>query len=141
MRISILIVAAMLVLGCSSKSSRDEALNAIVKHGTIASKEDVSIEEARSGTRGTTSVYGSVSSGGGVSVGVGIGVLLGSFGSKSKSEPVRYEVDLEDEGQITIFHSSRDFEVGDCVEITVFEDETEHPPTMRRDEGACRASE
>ena len=139
MRISILIAIVVLALGCSSKSSNQEALNAVIKHGIIASKEDVSMEEARRGSRGTTSVYGSVSSGGGVSIGIGIGVLLGSLGSSKKSEPVRYEIDLEDEGQITIFHSSKDFEVGDCVEITVFEDEEEHPPTMRHDEGACQA--
>ena len=140
MRFSILILVAVLASGCSTKSSRDEALNAIVKHGTIVSREEVSMEEARTSTRGTTSVYGSVSSGGGVSIGVGIGVLLSSIGSSSSSDLVRYEIDLEDEGQITIFHSSRDFEVGDCVEITVFEDEAERPPTMRRDEGACQAN-
>ena len=137
MRYSILIAAMLLAFGCSSKSARDEALDAIVKKGTIVSREEVSVEEARTGTRGTTSVYGSVSSGGGVSIGIGIGVLLSSIGSKSKSEPVRYEVDLVDEGQITIFHNSRDFEVGDCVEITVFEDEQEHPPSMRRNPGGC----
>jgi hypothetical protein len=137
MRYSILIAAALLVFGCSSKSSREAGLNAVVKHGTIVSRQDVSMDEVQSRTRGTTSVYGSVSSGGGVSIGVGIGVLLSSIGSGSKSEPVRYEIDLQDDGQITIFHSSRDFEVGDCVEITVFEDEEEHPPTMRRDEGGC----
>lgn len=141
MRYSILIAVILLALGCSSKSSREEALNAVVKHGIIVSKRDVSMDEVQTGTRGTTSVYGSVSSGGGVSIGVGIGVLLSSIGSSSKSEPVRYEIDFVDEGQITIFHSSKDFEVGDCVEITVFEDEAEHPPTMRRDEGACQASE
>jgi hypothetical protein len=137
MRYSILIAAVLLALGCSSKSSRDEALNAVVKYGTIVSRQDVSMDEAQSRTRGTTSVYGSVSSGGGVSIGIGVGVLLSSIGSGRKSEPVRYEVDLQDEGQITIFHSSRDFEVGDCVEITVFEDEEQHPPTMRRDKDGC----
>ena len=137
MRYSILIAAVVLALGCSSKSSRDEALNAVVKYGTIVSREDVSMDEVQSRTRGTTSVYGSVSSGGGVSIGIGIGVLLSSIGSGKKTEPVRYEVDLQEDGQITIFHSSRDFEVGDCVEITVFEDEEEHPPTMRRDKDGC----
>ena len=136
-RCSVLVALALLALGCASKSSRDQALNAVVKHGTIVSREDVSMDEVQSRTRGTTSVYGSVSSGGGVSIGIGIGVLMSSIGSGRKSEPVRYEIDLQDEGQITIFHSSRDFEVGDCVEITVFEDEEQHPPTMRRDKDGC----
>ena len=141
MRYPLLIATVLLALGCSSKSSQEEAMNAVVKHGVIASKRDVSMDEVQTGSRGTTSVYGSVSSGGGVSIGVGIGVLLSSIGSSSKSEPIRYDIDLVDEGQITIFHGSKDFEVGDCVEITVFEDEEEHPPTMRRAEGACQASE
>jgi hypothetical protein len=141
MRYPILIAALLLAAGCSSKSSHEQALNAVVKHGVIASKRDVSMDEVQTGTRGTTSVYGSVSSGGGVSIGIGFGVLLSQIGSGSKSEPIRYEIDLVDEGQITIFHSSKDFEVGDCVEITVFEDEDEHPPTMRRDKDGCQSAE
>ena len=140
MRYPILLLAALLLVGCGTKSSQpqDEAA-AIVKHGVIASKEEVSVQEADSGTRGRTSVYGSVSSGGGVSIGIGIGVLLSSIGSgDSEQQPVRYEVDVEDGGQITIYHQSRDFEVGDCVEIAVFPDESKKPPTMRRDKDGCR---
>lgn len=139
MRLAIPLIVLMLLLGCSSKSSHEEARSqAIVKYGLIASKEDVSVEQARSSTRSNTSVYGSISSGGGVSIGIGIGVLLGSIGSgSSKPQPVRYEIDLVEGGQITIYHESRDFEVGDCVEIAVFEDESKHPPSMRRDKDGC----
>jgi hypothetical protein len=129
-----------LLAGCSSKSSHEDAVQVIVKHGIISSKQDVSMDQVESGTstRGSTSVYGSISSGGRTSIGIGVGVLLGSFGSGSKEpQPVRYDIDLQDGGQITIYHESRDFETGDCVEITVFEDEKEHPPTMKRDKGGC----
>ena len=139
MRYSILITIILLA-GCSSKSSHeDAAAQAVVRHGIIASKRDVSMDQVESNTtRGRTSVYGSVSSGGGVSIGIGIGVLLSSIGSgDSDARPVRYDVDLQDGGQITIYHESRDFEVEDCVEITVFPDEKDHPPTMRRDPGGC----
>jgi hypothetical protein len=137
MRYSILMII-LLLTGCATKSSHEDA-QAIVKHGIIASKRDVSMDQVETGTtRGTTSVYGSISSGGGVSIGIGIGVLLGSIGSGgSQPQPVRYDVDLQDGGQITIYHESRDFEVDDCVEITVYPDEDEHPPTMKRDKGGC----
>jgi hypothetical protein len=44
---------------------------------------------------------------------------------------------LKDGGQFTIYHDSRDFEVEDCVEITVYPDEDKHPPTMERNKDAC----
>lgn len=138
MRYSIPLII-LLLIGCSSKSTHEEAAPPIVKHGIIASKRDVSMDQVESNTtRGTTSVYGSVSSGGGVSIGIGIGVLLSSIGSGSSDrQPVRYDVDLQDGGQITIYHESRDFEVDDCVEITVYPDEDKHPPNMKRDKGGC----
>jgi hypothetical protein len=138
MRYSILIII-LLLAGCGTKSSHEDDARAVVRQGIIASKRDVSMDQVESGTRrGTTSVYGSVSSGGGVSIGIGIGVLLSSIGSgDSDAKPVRYDIDLQDGGQITIYHESRDFEVGDCVEITVYPDESEHPPTMKRDKGGC----
>lgn len=140
MRYSILIFI-LLLAGCSSKSANEDAAQAIVKHGVISAKRDVSMDQVESGTtRGNTSVYGSVSSGGGggVSIGIGIGVLLSSIGSGgSDPQPVRYDVDLQDGGQITIYHESRDFEVEDCVEIVIYPDEKKHPPTMKRDKDGC----
>ena len=138
MRYAVLITI-LLLSGCSSKSSHEDGAQPIVRHGIIASKRDVSMDQVETNTtRGRTSVYGSVSSGGGVSIGIGIGVLLSSIGSgDSDPRPVRYDVDLQDGGQITIYHESRDFAVDDCVEITVYPDESEHPPTMRRDKGGC----
>ena len=64
--------------------------------------------------------------------------MLSSFLSgDSDQDLVRYEVDLKDGGQFTIYHDSRDFEVEDCVEITVYPDEDKHPPTMKRNKDAC----
>ncbi len=50
---------------------------------------------------------------------------------------MRYEVELEDGDQISVYHDSHDFQIGDCVEITVHPDEEEHPPRMKRIKGGC----
>jgi|GEM_PF-1071526 len=138
MRYTILMII-LLLPGCGTKSSHEDDAQAIVRHGVIAAKKDVSMDQVESGTtRGTTSVYGSISSGGGVSIGIGIGVLLSSIGSGGDDKkPVRYDIDLPDGGQITVYNESRDFEVGDCVAITIYPDEKKHPPTMKRDQGGC----
>jgi hypothetical protein len=106
----------------------------------IAAKEDVDMDQVETGTGSTrTSVYGSISGGSsGSRISIGLGFLLGGFSSgSSEPEPVRYEVDLVDGGQMTIYHDSKDFEVGDCVKITVHPDEKKYPPTMKRNKGGC----
>ena len=126
----------MLLFACSSKQAQQAEAEIITKIGVIAAREEVSMDEVERGTRGRTSVYGSVSSGGGVSI--GIGFLLGAFSSGgSDPEPVRYEIDLLDGGQMTIYDDSRDFEVGDCVKIRLHPDEKKHPPEMQRNKGGC----
>jgi len=138
MRYSVVLITTLLVLGCSSKSAHEGDAEIITRIGVVAAKEDVSMDDVEkdTGTRGRTSVYGSVSSGGGISI--GLGFLLGSFSSSgSDPEPVRYEINLLDGGQMTIYHDSRDFEVEDCVEIIVHPDEKKHPPTMKRNKGGC----
>lgn len=138
MRYTIILITALLMFGCSSKSAREADAEIITKIGVIAAREDVSMDDVEkdTGARGRTSVYGSISTGGRVSI--GLGFLLGSFSSGgSDPEPVRYEVNLIDGGQMTIYHDSRDFEVDDCVKITVHPDEEKHPPTMKRNKGGC----
>jgi len=137
MRYSLLITCLLLATACGTKSSHPEAEQAIVKYGVIAAKQDVSANQVESGTRGNTSVYGSISSGGRVSIGIGIGVLLSSIGGGSEPQAVRYDVNLKDGGQITVYHESRYFEVDDCVRITVYPDEQEHAPDMERDKDGC----
>lgn len=136
MRYSLILISALLLFGCSSKSTHEAEV--IIKIGVIAAKEDVNMDdvEKERSTRGRTSVYGSISSGGGVSI--GIGFLLSPFISGgSDPDPVRYEVNLIDGGQMTIYHDSQDFEVDDCVKITVHPDEKKHPPTMKRNKDGC----
>jgi len=139
MRYSILLLSVLLVFGCSSKNAREDNAEIITKIGVITAKEDASLNDVEKDKNASTSVYGSVSSGsGGSGVSIGIGVLLSSFFSgDSDQDLVRYEVDLKDGGQFTIYHDSRDFEVDDCVEITVHPDEDNHPSTMKRKNGAC----
>lgn len=137
MRYALLASLLLLAAACGTKSTQPSE-PPIVKYGVITDKQDVSRDQAQSATRGTTSVYGSISSGGRVSIGVGIGVLLGTFGSgSSEQQPVRYDVDLQDGGQITIYHESRNFEVGDCVRITVYPDEQKQAPDMERSKEGC----
>ena len=136
MRYSIILISALLLFGCSSKSTQQSEAEIITRVGVIAAREDVNMDDVEKDTGGRTSVYGSVSTGGRVSI--GIGVLLSSFTSGgSDPEPVRYQVDLIDGGQMTIYHNSRDFEVDDCVIISVHPDEKKHPPTMKRNKGGC----
>ncbi len=136
MRYSILLLSALLAFGCSSKTPSEDDAEVIIKMGVISAKEDASLNDVEKDATSTTSVYGSVSSGGGVSI--GLGFLLGSFSSSdSDRDLVRYEVDLKDGGQFTIYHDSQDFEVDDCVEIIVHPDEDKYPPTMTRKKGAC----
>jgi len=139
MRYSILLLSVLFVFGCSSKNAHEDDAEIITKIGVISAKEDASLNDVEKDKNVSTSVYGSVSSGsGGSGVSIGIGVLLSSFFSgESDQDLVRYEVDLKDGGQFTIYHDSRDFEVDDCVEITVHPDEDKHPPTMKRNKDAC----
>lgn len=140
MRIPIILLSVILLFACGSKKpqAHDKA-EIITRVGVIAAREDVSMDDVERDTRSSTSVYGSVSSGSsGSGVSIGIGVLLSSIVSDgSDPEPVRYEVNLIEGGQMTIYHDSGDFEVGDCVQITVHPDEKKHPPTMQRKEGGC----
>ena len=134
------LIAALLLSACSSKMTPEEQAKIITRNGVIAAKEDASLNDVERASRGRTSVYGSVSSGGGVSI--GIGFLLSTFGSGGSAvEPVRYEVDFVGGGQMTIYHDSRDFEVGDCVEISAHPDEQKFPPKMRRDKGGCETAD
>jgi hypothetical protein len=136
MRYLILLIVSLPLLACSSKSAHESEAEIITRVGIIVAREDVNMDDVEKDTGGRTSVYGSISTGGRVSI--GIGFLLSPFVSGgSEPEPVRYEVELIDGGQMTIYHNSRDFEVDDCVEISVHPDEKEHPPTMKRNKGGC----
>lgn len=131
MRYPILLLTVLLVFGCSSKSTHEDSAAAIVKSGMIKTKENVSRDDVEADSNVNTSVYASFSSGGRVSI--GLGFLFFPFTSSSSDEElVRYQVDFEDGGQITIYHESRNFQVDDCVEITVYPDEEKEPPKMVR---------
>lgn len=136
MRILILILIALLAFGCSSKKAVVEKAQAITKFGIITAKEEVDMEAVEKESRVRTSVYASVSSGGGVSIGLGF-LLSPFFSSESEEDAVRYQVEFLDEGEITIYHLSHQFEVDDCVEITVYPNEDENPPTMVRSKDGC----
>ncbi len=137
MRNALLASLLLFAAACGTRSSQPPE-PPIVKFGVIAAKKDASQDQVQSATRGNTSVYGSISTGGRVSIGVGIGVLLGSIGAGSSDpQPVRYDIDLTDGGQITIYHESQLFEVDDCVRITVYPDEQKRATEMERSKEGC----
>ena len=137
MRYTILCLSLILLGACSSKSEMHDEAEIITRVGVIKTKADVSMQQVEEdSSRVNTSVHARVSSGGGFSI--GLGFLFSQLGSGSSDiEPVRYEVELLDGGQMTIYHDSRDFEVDDCVKIVVHPDEEKHPPTMQRNKDGC----
>jgi hypothetical protein len=50
---------------------------------------------------------------------------------------MRYEVELQNEGRITVYHDSYDFQIGDCVEIGVYPDKEEYPPVIKSIKDSC----
>ena len=136
MRTSILLLIALLAFGCSSKNAHDNDSGIITRIGVIMTRDEVEMRDVEEGTRTDTSVYGAVSSGGGFSIGLGFLLSPRNLGVSTRA-PMRYEVVLEDGGQISVYHDSHDFQIGDCVEITLHPDEAEHPPRMKRIKGGC----
>ena len=135
MRTSILLLVALLVFGCSSKKADENDTGSTKKIGVIVAREDVETMDVEEETRTNTSAYGGVSSGG---FAIGSGVLFSPRTSgASARKPMRYEVELQNEGRITVYHDSYDFQIGDCVEIGLYPDEEEHLPTMKRIKGGC----
>lgn len=134
MRFLIPALVIVVLLGCSSKKPMED--NVVTKSGLIMQKDIVDAAEVdQQQGRTRTSVFGSFSSGGGVSI--GLGFLFSGMGSETPKNPVKYQVNLLDGTEVTLYHESRDFEIGDCVEISMHEDMEKHPPSMKRNQGGC----
>ena len=136
MRILILMLGLALLQGCASRGGGDDA-ELITRVGVITAREVVDAEEIHRHRQVTTGV--SVSSGtGGSGVSIGLGFLFSPWSSSSSSRPpVRYQVELLDGEQVTVYHESDLFEVDDCVEITSRADDDRDPPIMRRLKNGC----
>lgn len=138
---SLLVLTVLLSIGCSASKPQIDDAEIITRIGVIVVKDDTNQNAVEGESTGTssTSVYGSVSSGGsGSGVSIGLGVLLGSISSASSSEaPVRYDIETQEGEKVTVYYESHDFEVGDCVEVTSHPDEEKNPPVMKRKKGAC----
>ena len=138
MRYLICIFTAILIAGCGSKNANSDALpEAVQKTGIIVVKEEVPVEELEENDSGVrTSVYASIFSGGRISL--GLGFLFSPSNSSHKSEPpVRYEVKMLDGSELVLYSESRDFEVDDCVDVTINQDVEKYPPIMKRNKGGC----
>ena len=138
MRYLSFLLSAVLIAGCGSKNASPEALpEAIQKTGIIVTKEEVSLEDIeKSDSRVRTSIYASIFSGGRISL--GLGFLFSPSGSDDKSEtPIRYEVKMLDGSELILYSESKDFEIDDCVDVTISEDVDKHPPIMQRNKDGC----
>jgi len=133
-----LLIIGLLITGCASKNLAPGSLPEVVqKTGVIIAKEEIQlddIEEKDTGVR--TSVYASIFSGGRISL--GLGFLFSPSGSEDKSEtPIRYEIKMLDGSEMVLYSESANFEVEDCVEVTINEDVEKYPPAIRRSKGGC----
>ncbi|MFV2032930.1 MAG: hypothetical protein ACC663_10575 [Gammaproteobacteria bacterium] len=133
-----LLIIGLLTAGCASKNLPPGSLPEVVqKTGVIIAKEKIQlddIEEKDIGVR--TSIYASIFSGGRISL--GLGFLFSPSGSEDKSEtPIRYEIRMLDGSEIVLYSDIANFEVEDCVEVTINEDVEKYPPIMRRNRSGC----
>jgi hypothetical protein len=108
----------------------------VTRGDVISSREVVDLEDSRNESRVSTSVTASVSSGDGLAIGLGF-LMSPLFSDTAENPPVGYRVDLLEGEQISVFHQSDLFEVGDCVEISTLPDDDTRPPVMKRVEDAC----
>ncbi len=136
MRSWIVLLIVLLLYGCASTSPALKDTELVTRIGVIASKEVVDLEDSRNESRVNTSVSASVSSGGGLAIGLGF-LMSPLFSDTSDNPPVRYRVDLLEGEQISVFHQSDLFDVGDCVEISTLPDDDTHPPVMKRVKDGC----
>ena len=135
MRSAIILLTLALLSACAA-SSPAENESELTRIGVIKGKEVVDPENAGSDKKVNTSVHASVSSGGGVSIGLGF-LVSALSGGTSEDHPVRYQVELLDGEQITVYHESDLFEVEDCVEIKSLASDDKKPPLMKRIKGGC----
>ena len=135
MRSAIILLTLALLSACAA-SSPAENESELTRIGVIKGKEVVDPENVGSDKKVNTSVHASVSSGGGVSIGLGF-LVSALSGGTSEDHPVRYQVELLDGEQITVYHESDLFEVEDCVEIKSLASDDKKPPLMKRIKGGC----
>lgn len=136
MQISILLIIALLISGCSAKKSDKNDTGSIGVTGVIIAREDAGTIDVEDENRTHSGAYGRISIGGGI--GIGSGVLFSPWTSGSSTRPpMRYEVELQAGDRMTVYHDSYDFQIGDCVEIDQYPDNEAHPPSMKRIQSGC----
>lgn len=136
MRSWIVLLIVLLLYGCASTGPALKDTELVTRIGVIASKEVVDLEDSRNESRVNTSVSASVSSGGGLAIGLGF-LMSSRLSDTPDNPPVRYRVDLLEGEQISVFHQSDLFDVGDCVEISTLPDDDSTSPVMKRVKGGC----
>ena len=137
MRVAGLLLVVLFGFGCSNKNTTANQAEPITEFGVITAKEAVEMETVKSETDVNTSFHVSMSSGGGVAIGLGF-LLSPLRSSQTEENPIRYEIKMTDGDEVTIYHLSSQFEIGDCVKITAYPDEEDNPPEMVRSEDGCQ---
>jgi hypothetical protein len=135
MRVVAILLSLALLSACATGKPAPGGAEFVTRIGVITGKEVVEPEEAGVESGVSTGAAVSMSSDTGLSI--GIGWLLPLFSSSAETVPVRYHLRLLDGEQITVYHDSDRFEVGDCVEVSSLAGDDKNPPLMKRIEGGC----
>lgn len=133
----VVLLLVILSVGCGGKNATSNQAEPVSEFGFITAKEAVEMDTVESETQVDTSFHASISSGGGVAIGLGF-LLSPLRSSQTVENPIRYEIRMLDDDEVTIYHLSSQFEVGDCVMITAYPDEEENPPEMVRSKDGCK---
>lgn len=140
MRLFLALLIVSLVTACSwNQSASKNAEDTITKTGLIVAKQAISIDEIdENDSRVSTSIYGSIFSGGRISI--GLGFLFSPSGKMRVEKPIRYEVKTLEGDQLIVYSESADFDVDDCVRAMVQTEAKKHPPEMKRENRAACAA-
>ncbi len=128
----------VLLVACGSKNpSEDDRPDEINKTGVVVAKQVIPIHEIEDeGLNVDTRIFASIFSGGRISIGLGF-LFSPSSSHEIPKKPVRYEVKMMDGSEFILYSDNYDFEIDDCVDITIHKDVENHPPQMKHNEDGC----
>ncbi len=138
MRLIITVFALLFLSACSSKNpASDDTPDKVNKTGIVFTKQVIPIQEIKDNEINVdTRIFASIFSGGRISLGLGF-LFSPSSSREIPQKPVRYEVRMMDGSEFILYSDNYDFEIDDCVDITIHKDVENHPPQMKHNEDGC----
>lgn len=138
MRLFLFLFTLLFLSACSTKTPDSAAMPDVVnKTGVVVAKQVIPVHEIDDeGLNVDTRIFASIFSGGRISLGLGF-LFSPSNSSETPVKPVRYEVKMMDGSEFVLYSENEDFEIDDCVDITIYEDVENHPPQMERNKDGC----